>query len=157
MKNIKAKLRRNGGFTLVEMLIVVAIIAILIMVSIPMVNSALERAKEATDQANERSAFGAAEVLYLSSLGETDTTAENYIDWAGTDKDGKTFYYEVTGGQGALKKDTPTAGSAGYIYGQCASHLKEYLVVKILKDGTVQMKWSNGTPSSHNGYTAPTT
>ena len=55
MKNLKAKLKKQGGFTLIEMLIVVAIIAILIAVSIPMVNGALERAREATDAANEKS------------------------------------------------------------------------------------------------------
>lgn len=55
MKNLKAKLNKQGGFTLIEMLIVVAIIAILIAVSIPLVNSSLERARESTDAANERS------------------------------------------------------------------------------------------------------
>ena len=55
MKNLKAKLRRDGGFTLVEMLIVVAIIAILIVVSIPMIGTALESSRHAVDQANMRS------------------------------------------------------------------------------------------------------
>ena len=36
MNNLKAKLKKQGGFTLIEMLIVVAIIAILIAVSIPL-------------------------------------------------------------------------------------------------------------------------
>ena len=35
------KRRRCGGFTLIEMLIVVAIIAVLVAVSIPMVNASL--------------------------------------------------------------------------------------------------------------------
>ena len=61
MKNLRAKLKKEGGFTLIEMLIVVAIIAILVAISIPLVNSALDRAKHATDAANERAAK--AEVL----------------------------------------------------------------------------------------------
>ena len=44
--------RSRRGFTLIEMLIVVAIIAILVAISIPLVSSSLERARVAADQAN---------------------------------------------------------------------------------------------------------
>ena len=50
MEKLKAKLKKQGGFTMVELLIVVAIIAILVAVSIPMMNSALEKSREAVDQ-----------------------------------------------------------------------------------------------------------
>ena len=49
------------GFTLAELLIVVAIIAVLVAISIPVFTSQLEKAKEATDLANIRSAY--AEVM----------------------------------------------------------------------------------------------
>ena len=58
MNKLKAKLKNQGGFTLVEMLIVVAVIAVLVAVSIPMVSSALDRVRCTTDAANERSAKG---------------------------------------------------------------------------------------------------
>ena len=45
------KVKEQKGFTLVEMLIVVAIIAILVAVSIPLVGSALEHSRETTDAA----------------------------------------------------------------------------------------------------------
>ena len=59
-ERLSAKLSKNGGFTLVEMLIVVAIIAILIMVSIPMIGANLDKARMAVDDANERTAINMA-------------------------------------------------------------------------------------------------
>lgn len=66
MKGLREKLRNHEGFTLVEMLIVVAIIAILIAVSIPLVNTSLEKARHAVDQANMRSAVLLANVKVMT-------------------------------------------------------------------------------------------
>ncbi len=74
MKNLKNKLKKQGGFTLVEMLTVVAIIAILIAISIPMVTGALDRAKKATDAANVRAAKAIMSVEYL-----TEKTAKEVV------------------------------------------------------------------------------
>lgn len=54
------------GFTLAELLIVVAIIAVLVAVSVPIFSSKLEKAREATDVANMRAAKAAAVTQYLS-------------------------------------------------------------------------------------------
>ena len=51
------KKNNKKGFTLAELLIVVAIIAVLVAISIPIFTSQLEKAKEATDAANIRSAY----------------------------------------------------------------------------------------------------
>jgi type IV pilus assembly protein PilA len=53
--------KRNKGFTLAELLIVVAIIGVLVAISIPIFTSQLEKAREATDAANIRSQY--AEVM----------------------------------------------------------------------------------------------
>ena len=52
-------MRKNNkkGFTLAELLIVVAIIAVLTAIAIPVFTSQLEKSREATDQANLRSAY----------------------------------------------------------------------------------------------------
>ena len=49
--------KNNKGFTLAELLIVVAIIAVLVAIAIPVFTSQLEKAREATDLANIRSAY----------------------------------------------------------------------------------------------------
>ena len=63
---LQARLKSKKGFTLVELLVVVAIIAILVAISIPMVTTSLNSAKQATDDANVRAAEGAAMVEYLT-------------------------------------------------------------------------------------------
>ncbi len=66
------KLHKNEkGFTLAELLIVVAIIGVLVAISIPIFTSQLEKAREATDAANLRAKY--AEVMTCALTGEADT------------------------------------------------------------------------------------
>ena len=60
------KINRKG-FTLAELLIVVAIIAVLVAVAIPIFGSQLEKSREAADLANVRAAY--AEVLTEANMG----------------------------------------------------------------------------------------
>jgi len=62
-------LRKNNkkGFTLAELLIVVAIIAVLVAIAIPVFTSQLEKSREATDLANVRSAYAEQMAAYLTS------------------------------------------------------------------------------------------
>jgi type IV pilus assembly protein PilA len=61
-------MRKNNrhGFTLAELLIVVAIIAVLVAIAIPVFTSQLEKSREATDAANIRSAYAEVVTKYLS-------------------------------------------------------------------------------------------
>ena len=65
------KKMNKKGFTLIEMLAVIAIIAVLVSIVIPVVGNATEKAKEAADVANIRSAI--AEVTTTALAGETVT------------------------------------------------------------------------------------
>ena len=64
--------RIRNGFTLMEMLIVIAIIAVLIAIAIPVFSSQLEKTREATDLANVRSAY--AQVSSEALLGNSEVT-----------------------------------------------------------------------------------
>lgn len=90
MKLMNKKLTKKG-FTLAELLIVVAILAILVAVSIPIFTSKLHDAKDATDMANARAAKGAAVAQYLTDGLTTDTV----------------YYYDAT--NGVVTKDVTTA------------------------------------------------
>lgn len=60
------KRKQNKGFTLAELLIVVAIIAVLVSISIPIFSNQLEKARDAATVANIRSAYAEAQSEYLT-------------------------------------------------------------------------------------------
>ena len=72
--------KRDGGFTLMEMLIVVAIIAVLIAIAIPVFTSQLEKSREATDAANIRSAYGVIQAAALTQDTQAELTKMNTAD-----------------------------------------------------------------------------
>ena len=73
--------RKNKGFTLAELLIVVAIIAVLVAIAVPVFGRQLERSRETADLANLRAAFSEATAAYLSGVGSTTITiADNHVE-----------------------------------------------------------------------------
>lgn len=65
------KKRNQKGFTLAELLIVVAIIAVLVAIAIPVFTAQLEKSRESTDAANIRSAY--AEVM-VKGIDDNETS-----------------------------------------------------------------------------------
>ncbi len=79
-------MRKNRkGFTLAELLIVVAIIAVLVAIAIPIFASQLEKSREATDVANVRSAYAQVVTQYLAngdnSYSMTVTAKQTQTGW----------------------------------------------------------------------------
>lgn len=115
------KLTSKKGFTLVEMLVVIAIIAVLVAIIIPTVSSATKKAKAATDAANLRSAKA---TLTIAAL---DGSLSTYASASGADSpydaqklgipttsksDGTNFYGNVTTNDGGVTVVVNYGGSA---------------------------------------------
>ena len=75
LQKLNNKLSNKKGFTLMEMLIVVAIIAVLVAIAIPVFGGQLAKANEATDAANIRVAYADAAVKAVTT--GSDTTEES--------------------------------------------------------------------------------
>lgn len=141
MKKMMNRINKKEGFTLAELLIVVAIIAVLVAVSIPVFTSRLEKAREATDVANFRAAYAAAVAEYLGNESKynVDTPVPVYYD-AGQGKivDGKPSGYLK--GTTADGKTTAKIGTFEYIAtGTGSDYAGKVIQVTIAKDGVVTL------------------
>ena len=110
MKEMIKKVREEkGGFTLAELLIVVAIIAVLVAIAIPVFTSALHNSKAAADEANCRAVYADLQADYLAN-----TNAEWYKSAQTTGMDGKTGISgtTVTFSDGQVQDLSDACGSA---------------------------------------------
>jgi prepilin-type N-terminal cleavage/methylation domain-containing protein len=103
---IKRELRCKHGFTLAELLIVVAIISVLVVVSVPIFTTQLDKAKITTNEANIRAAKGIALTDVISN------------DCAGAQKrstNGNSYFYcyDVASGTLLDRYEEGTKGSNG--------------------------------------------
>ena len=84
---LKKLMKKEEGFTLAELLIVVAIIAVLTAIAIPVFTTQLEKSREATDQANIRSAYADVMANYLTNADNgysmTVKARQTQDDWQG--------------------------------------------------------------------------
>ena len=129
----------NKGFTLVELLIVVAIIAILVAVSIPLITGSLDRARVSADMANERSAEAAAKIYLMTA-------------WDGTGQ--RVFYRAETGTFESNPQQNPLTP-----YGQCDRHKGCVIQINISDDGAIsEFDWIElygADDGSHEGIPKP--
>ena len=145
------KKQNQKGFTLAELLIVVAIIAVLVAIAIPVFTTRLEASRETTDIANLRSAYAAAQVADLSGvesggkLVPPSTTTPYYFD--PNDADGL-----VTSVASGLKgQGTATNGRAdtsklptGVTYDLEKDVRKETIKIMFTKSGFGSISFTSG-------------
>lgn len=100
MNSIRNKMKKKDGFTLIEMLVVIAIIVILVAISVPAVSGALEKARVAADAANLQAAKSVALLKEMENTSLTDTLYYNPTD--GTLENAKADAYK---GQSSTLKE----------------------------------------------------
>jgi type IV pilus assembly protein PilA len=131
----------EGGFTLIELMVVVLIIAILLAIAIPTFLGARQRAQDRAAQSNLRNAFTTEKVYYTDNQAYTDDVSalsdlEKSLEWVntGTPTAGsREVLVDVDSTSGAVcltavsasgttfvLADIPTGSNAGTYYGKSA-------------------------------------
>ena len=103
--------KNNKGFTLAELLIVVAIIAVLVAIAIPIFTTQLEKSREATDIANVRSAYANIVAAYITEGTEQSmqvTAKQAQTGWQG---ESGVLMTQVDGKEGSIAFSAKTSGS----------------------------------------------
>ena len=127
------KLNNKKGFTLMEMLIVVAIIAVLVAIAIPVYQGQVHKAKVAADWANVRAYYAELQADYLTTGEYLDI---KYMDEYGFDMTqipahGNSTNQKLQAGWYSVKKN---AASGGYevAYGCILGHESHHFVLNAI-------------------------
>jgi prepilin-type N-terminal cleavage/methylation domain-containing protein len=139
--------RHRAGFTLAELLVVVAIIAVLVGVSVPIFKAQKEKAVIATNQANIRNAKGVAATDYATGTFIRSTTTDTISNY------GVIYAYNISTGSihdGTMKtiglpydfyfnsgwvNETPQSVSFKFYIDRIKSYFSN---TKFMKDGVYQ-------------------
>lgn len=102
MKQMIQRMREEkGGFTLAELLIVVAIVAVLVAIAIPVFSAQMAKANAAVDEANIRSGYAQAQTFVLMKEDSAGTAIANnatyYLQTDGTLATSETNAYKTKG------------------------------------------------------------
>lgn len=107
------------GFTLAELLIVVAIIAVLVAVAIPVFTAQLEKSREAADAANIRTAYAAVQTAALmqddaTTFAQNDTENAKFTTSGSVAGGDLTYVATIKLGQTQTKWQTAPLVVGGY-------------------------------------------
>lgn len=133
MLKLIQKRNNKKGFTLAELLIVVAIIAVLVAISIPIFTAQLEKSREAVDMANIRSAYAEVSADVLTDPKEGTSNSGYSITY---DKDKGVYTATINATQ---KDQTKWTGDAPKIGGTSVAAAASWTVKGTVSSGTVEI------------------
>lgn len=102
---------RQGGFTLIELMVVVMIIAILVGIAIPAFLGARKRAQDTAAKSNLRNALGTAQTIFTDNQAYLDTTA--MVAALGTEEPSLTFGINTVDSTSAKTISVLTSATGG--------------------------------------------
>ena len=132
------KITSKKGFTLIEMLVVIAIIAILVAIIVPTVSKSTAKAKAATDAANLRAAVAEASIGVLT--GDEDISGATEVDLISYVKN-RPVCQTNSGDEFSIK------GSNGQVVAKFGSHGIDYYQA-IAKDGAASSTTTTTTTTN---------
>ncbi len=113
--------RDEEGFTLIELMVVVLIIAILIAIAIPTFLGAQNRARDRGAQSNLRNALSAAKTIATDYDGFFLKDGTNPIDAVAMEAVEPSLEYAAAGAKGTVGVTVPADGSNIFLWTQSAS------------------------------------
>lgn len=128
-------MKKDDGFTLAELLIVVAIIGVLVAISIPVFSSQLEKSREATDLANVRAAYAQ---IMAEAIGTENNPEPIPVKLKQKQKDWQTALPITIGGITKKEKDGDNANWIG------TPDANGICMVSYEKDRGVIFNWNGG-------------
>lgn len=121
--------KKNKGFTMAELLIVVAIIAVLVAVAIPIFNAQLEKSREAYDIATMRQAASLATQFYYDGVVDEASASKAGLKWwknDGGNQANAAGIYDPSTGEFIPKQSTDAGAIKAYGKGTAKNTGKEY-------------------------------
>lgn len=152
-----AKKKKNGGFTLVELIIVIAIMAVLVAILAPQYLQYVEKSKVASDNSTADQILSAAKVAASDentslTAGTTTTPNVDTVAWQNVTTDGTTTSTITVGGTDKANLETALASALGVTFSSDSATLANGTVIKSAADKskiyTVKISIdNNGTPT----------
>ncbi|WP_077065083.1 prepilin-type N-terminal cleavage/methylation domain-containing protein [Gracilibacillus massiliensis] len=117
MRKIWRELKKEKGFTLVELLAVIVILGIIVAIAIPAIGNIIERAETGAEEAEAELVENAARLAHVAAQADTEGTNEASWVFDGGDESTPNITVEELRTNDYLESDTLPDGTLNYTDG----------------------------------------